>query len=105
MFELSTVNPAYGVDLTNGVLTITQASAANDALNFSLSSGTYILTDTRGAIFGGATGNGAVNVSGTGSSSITIPSADVSSISVMLGSGTNSFNFTGSGGSVLAPSR
>ena len=88
--------PMYGVDLTNGVLTISQANPGNDNLNFSLSGGNYTFTDTGGLTFGTPTGNGAGFVNGGLSNTITIPSADVTSIAVGLSTGTNVFNFTGS---------
>ncbi len=90
----------YGVNLNNGVLTISQALAGNDNLNFSLSGGTYTFTDTGGLTFGTPTGNGAGFVSGGGTSTITIPSTDVTSIAVGLGTGTNVFNFTGSAAAI-----
>jgi hypothetical protein len=63
----------YGNDLTNNVLTITQAAAGNDALTLSLASGTYTLTDTGGLFFGTTTGNDAADVTGGGTSTITVP--------------------------------
>jgi fibronectin-binding autotransporter adhesin len=101
VFEYSP--PTYGVNLNNGVLTISQGSAGNDNLNFSLSGGTYTFTDTGGLTFGTPTGNDAGDVHGAQSSTITVASADVSSIAVTLGTGTNTFNLTGSGGAAIAP--
>ncbi len=95
---------AYAESLdSNGNLTITQELAsANDNLSFALSGGNYTLTDSSNS-FDQPTGAGAGFISGAGSNSITIPSADVQSISVVLGTRTNVFTFTGSGGVSVAP--
>src|SRR5262249_28605739 len=95
----------YGVALTGGTLSITQAAAANDYLTLSLSKVngtlTYTLTDTNGLKF--ANPNGKTSITGGGTSTITVPSANVTSISVMLGNGTNVFSLTGTNGASAAP--
>ncbi len=95
----------YGDGLdASGVLTITQEiAAANDNLNFALSGGTYTFTDTGGLTFDNPGGADAADISGAGTSTLTVPSADVTSIAVVLGTGTNVFNFTGTNGASAAP--
>jgi hypothetical protein len=97
--------PAYSDTLDgHGNLTIMQETAGdNDNLSLALSGGNYTLTDSGGLTFAIPTGDWAGFISGGSTDSITIPSADVQSISVQLGSGTNVFHFTGSGGAAMAP--
>ena len=98
------IGPTYASSLVNGALSITQETSTNTGtLNFSLSGGNYIFADSSGNVFDFPTGNGAGYITGAGSSTIAIPSADVTSISVVLGAGTNVFNFAGTGGSAAVP--
>ncbi len=96
---------AYAESLdANGNLTITQELAgANDNLSFALSDGNYIFTESGALAFDQPEGAGAGYISGGDTSSITVPSAQLQSISVVLGNGTNVFNFTGSNGASVAP--
>ncbi len=97
----------YGDALNSGALSITQAAAGSDNLTLSLSNVNntliYTLTDTKGLKFATPTGNWKADIKGGGTSTITVPSADVTSISVVLGSGTNVFSFTGTNGASAAP--
>ncbi len=89
---------------SGGNLTITQEIAsANDNLSFTLSGGNYTFTDSSGLFFDAPSGANAADISGGGTSAISIPSAGVTSLSVVLGTGTNVFTFTGTSGVSAAP--
>src|SRR5262249_43484785 len=60
-------------------------------------------TDTGGLVFGTATGTNAGFISGGGTSTINVSDASVNSIAVTLGTGSNTFTFTGTNGAAADP--